>query len=223
MEKENTRSKIISFPRLIIFNNISNLHKPLARKKIVTSFRRLRLISRELRTQNSRGGEEWDENNFSNLEFWYPECGAQIYSVEKLEDVDWSRASVQFHAFFPPTFGFAPWMRATSSRLYSKACRREKWPVDTPLFSPRDEIFARCLSRDFHPLFEICFLVFFFPPPLRSEAIRELEDEGCRNICWEIVHCFVTIGSWILGGMKMENNVFIWKIKEFVWDNNNNN
>lgn len=56
----------------------------------------------------------------------------------------------------------------------------------------------------------------FFPPPLRSEAIRELEDEGCRNICWEIVHCFVTIGSWILGGMKMENNVFIWKIKEFV-------
>lgn len=72
MEKENTRSKIISFPRLIIFNNISNLHKPLARKKIVTSFRRLRLISRELRTQNSRGGEKWDENNFSNLEFWYP-------------------------------------------------------------------------------------------------------------------------------------------------------
>lgn len=104
MEKENTRSKIISFPRLIIFNNISNLHKPLARKKIVTSFRRLRLISRELRTQNSRGGEEWDENNFSNLEFWYPECGAQIYSVEKLENVDWSRASVQFHAFFPPNF-----------------------------------------------------------------------------------------------------------------------
>lgn len=76
--------------------------------------------------------------------------------------IDREQAS-NFMRFFPQTFGFAPWMRATSSRLYSKACRREKWPVDTPLFSPRDEIFARCLSRDFHPLFEICFLVFFFP------------------------------------------------------------
>lgn len=83
-------------------------------------------------------------------------------------------------------------------------------------FSPLETKYLHVVFREISIPFSKSASSCFFSPPLRSEAIRELEDEGCRNICWEIVHCFVTIGSWILGGMKMENNVFIWKIKEFV-------
>lgn len=64
----------------------------LARKKIVTSFRRLRLISRETSANYAlkirEGGRNGTKTTSPTWNSGIPECGAQIYSVEKLEDVD---------------------------------------------------------------------------------------------------------------------------------------
>lgn len=62
VEKENIRRIIIQFPHLIIFQICIN-HLRMIKKIGETSANCALKIQEE--------GEEWDENNFSKLEFWW--------------------------------------------------------------------------------------------------------------------------------------------------------
>lgn len=119
---------------------------------------------------------------------------------------DWLQ--VEFRRIFPQTFVLLSFHECARhlQETYSKACRYivgylhvERWKMDgssfpPPLFSPPEEgcveIFAHCpffLFLSFHPFSKSASSCFFPPPsPPRSEAIRELKDEGCRDIWREI-------------------------------------